>query len=170
MGDVDPRAETCNLCSAQGLPTPTPESQADENRIEAVNGGLVTVGIWYPCNAGPFATEKEFNDFLVTKDTERLPYIFKNYARTMMVDDHVIHFALGDFAPRNIIVDPEGRVNAVIDWHRAGWLPEYWDSNRMTTEIPGIKNYLSYIHHIIPVQYPRETVAWGFLARWTGDA
>lgn len=69
-----------------------------ENRIVAVNGGPLTVGIRYPCKAGPFATEKEFNKFLVTKDTDRLPDMLKDYVRTMMADDdHAIHFAHGDF-------------------------------------------------------------------------
>lgn len=84
-------------------------------RIEAVNGGAVTVGLRFPRQGGPFETEKEFNGFLVEKDNEGRPSIFKRYARAGLADNHEIHLAHGDFSPRNILIDENCRVTAVLD-------------------------------------------------------
>ncbi|KAL2192921.1 hypothetical protein P885DRAFT_64534 [Corynascus similis CBS 632.67] len=33
----------------------------------------------------------------------------------------------GDVAPRNILVDKDGRILALLDWENAGWYPDYWE-------------------------------------------
>ncbi|KAK2798721.1 hypothetical protein FQN50_008759 [Emmonsiellopsis sp. PD_5] len=143
--------------------------QLKGTRIQAVNGGRVTVGLRFPRQGGPFDTEKEFHDFLVESSSQRLSPFFKQYARDALADDHEIRFAHGDFSPRNIIVDECGHVKAVLDWDRAGWYPEYWDHNRMLSENPGVRNYFPYINHILPFKYTQEVLAIGYLLRISGD-
>ena len=36
-------------------------------------------------------------------------------------------FTHGDIAPRNIMVDEDGRILALLDWESAGWYPDYWE-------------------------------------------
>ncbi|KKZ64097.1 hypothetical protein EMCG_01594 [[Emmonsia] crescens] len=139
-------------------------------RIESANGGPVTVGLRYPRLGGPFDSEKEFNDFLVGLNDPEYPSPFKQYARSGMKDNHDIHFAHGDFSPRNIMVDESsGEVKAVLDWDRAGWYPEYWDQNRILSENPGLQDYFPYLNHIVPFNYAQEVLALGYLLRVTGD-
>jgi serine/threonine protein kinase len=38
-------------------------------------------------------------------------------------DDNELVFAHGDLAPRNILVDEECRITAILDWEYAGWYP-----------------------------------------------
>ncbi|KAL2370279.1 hypothetical protein RJZ57_005297 [Blastomyces gilchristii] len=56
----------------------------------------------------------ELNDFLVEKNGNEYLSVFRRYARAAMSDDHEIHFAHGDFSPRNIMVE-NGMVKAVLD-------------------------------------------------------
>ena len=135
--------------------------QLEGDRIQSVGGGSIMVG--------PFASEREFNDFMVEKGNERVPEVFKRYARVVLRDDHKIDFAHADFSPRNILVDGSGRVTAVFDWERAGWYPEYWDQARVLTENPGVRDYWRYIEHIIPFQYVQELTALCYVYRISGD-
>lgn len=138
-------------------------------RIKAVSGGRVTVGLRFPKQGGPFNSEKEFNDFMVEKDNDRTPAVFKRYARAGLKDNHVMHFAHGDFSLCNILVDGTGRVAAVLDWDRAGWYPEYWDTARMLSENPGIRDYWPYLEHILLLQYAQEVVALSYVFSLSGD-
>lgn len=129
-------------------------------RIEGMNGTAVSVGIRDPRMVGPFETEKEFNDFLF-KSLDRLPSDLKHYARAGFADNHEIHFMHGDFNPRNILVDENNRVSAVLDWEMAGWYPEYWDVFRILCE-PNNRNmpdYRDYFQHIHPYEYVKEFLA-----------
>lgn len=138
-------------------------------RIEPADGGSVTVGLRFPRQGGPFADEKEFNEFMVNWDNTRMATVFKQYAQAGLTDNHEIHFVHGDFSPRNILVDETGCVTAVLDWDRSGWYPEYWDVVRMLTENPGIHDYFPYINHIIPVSYVPEFLALKYVLRVSGD-
>ena len=40
-------------------------------------------------------------------------------------------FTHGDIAPRNIMVDDEGRILALLDWESSGWFPDYWEFAQM---------------------------------------
>jgi aminoglycoside phosphotransferase (APT) family kinase protein len=138
-------------------------------RIEGMNGTPVTVGLRLPRQGGPFATEKEFHDFVVEHDHEGTPAIFKRYVRAGLRDDHKICFAHGDFSPRNIMVDETGRVKAVLDWDRSGFYPEYWDQNRMLSENTGLLGWSRYLEYIFPFKYIQEVLALGYLLRVTRD-
>ena len=40
-------------------------------------------------------------------------------------------FTHGDLAPRNIIVDENFQITAVLDWESSGWFPDYWEYAQM---------------------------------------
>ena len=40
---------------------------------------------------------------------------------------HAIVFTHGDLNPQNIMIGPDGRICAIVDWEAAAWLPEYWE-------------------------------------------
>lgn len=40
--------------------------------------------------------------------------------------DHSV-FTHADIAPRNIMVDEQGRITGILDWEYAGWYPDYWE-------------------------------------------
>lgn len=41
--------------------------------------------------------------------------------------EYATKFTHGDLAPRNILVQEDGTVTAIVDWETAGWYPEYWE-------------------------------------------
>ncbi|KAM5493596.1 hypothetical protein MaudMau93_000980 [Microsporum audouinii] len=95
------------------------------DRIMAADGGALDVGLYEKRFLGPFDSVKEFHHALGKGESNSLG------------NGHGIHFAHADLAPRNILVDENtGRINAVIDWERAGWYPEYWDFVRMDYDRP----------------------------------
>lgn len=145
------------------------EKLKGNTRICNASGGPVTVGLRFPRCGGPFETEADFNTFMIEHEHERMPTIFKDYIRAGLADNHEIHFAHGDFSPRNILVNEDGRVTAVLDWDRSGWYPEYWDTNRMLIENPGIRGYFNYFNYILPTRYEKEVLALAYLTRCTGD-
>lgn len=40
-------------------------------------------------------------------------------------------FTHGNIAPRNIMVDSEGHIIALLDWESSGWFPDYWEFVQM---------------------------------------
>ncbi|DAA73964.1 TPA_exp: Uncharacterized protein A8136_3746 [Trichophyton benhamiae CBS 112371] len=94
------------------------------DRIMAADGGALDVGLYQRRYLGPYDTEQEFHHALGKGEPHDLG------------NNHTIHFAHADLAPRNIIVDDTGHINAIVDWERAGWYPEYWDLVRMYTDPP----------------------------------
>ncbi|EZF26307.1 hypothetical protein H112_01520 [Trichophyton rubrum D6] len=91
---------------------------------EEADGGALDVGLYQRRYLGPYDTEQEFHHALGKGEPHDLG------------NNHTIHFAHADLAPRNIIVDDTGHINAIVDWERAGWYPEYWDLVRMYTDPP----------------------------------
>ncbi|KAF3482912.1 phosphotransferase family protein [Arthroderma uncinatum] len=106
------------------------------DRIMAADGGSLNVGLYQRRWLGPYDTVKEFHHSLAKGEPHNLG------------DNHAIHFAHADLAPRNIIVDENtGRINAIIDWERAGWYPEYWDIVRMNYDRPSKREMGGYTKH-----------------------
>lgn len=57
-------------------------------------------------------------------------------------------FTHGDLAPRNVLVDEQGHVTALLDWEYAGWHPEWWEAARaykFCNDLPGWREYLSIV-------------------------
>lgn len=89
----------------------------DDWLICSMDGGPVPGFFFREEPAGPFKSESEFNDWLGGNSD--------SVYRKMLSDNHQIFFSHGDLASRNIMVDNEGRILAIIDWGWAGWYPEY---------------------------------------------
>ncbi|KAI7502590.1 hypothetical protein KC367_g2135 [Hortaea werneckii] len=91
-------------------------------------------GEHYP--AGPFESVREFNDAFarLAHPTAAVDDIDPRKTFVEMrglTDDRPAVFAHADLDLSNILISKidEGpaRVKAIIDWHQAGWYPQYWD-------------------------------------------
>lgn len=82
---------------------------------------------------GPFASQKDFYDFLVTPASKHGFKSIDEYeaalARTRRLREHGyrIVFTHGDFKAHNILVGDDGHLTGFLDWESAGWCPEYWE-------------------------------------------
>lgn len=85
---------------------------------------------------GPFRNEGAFNDRLLAT-TAAFGHEDLVGLRSRMRDDHAIMFTHGDIAPRNIMVDDDGNILALLDWEQAGWYPEHWESIKALWFLPG---------------------------------
>ncbi|KUJ07207.1 uncharacterized protein LY89DRAFT_789984 [Mollisia scopiformis] len=70
--------------------------------------------------AGPFESEAEFNNFIITQDRLRSPTHDCH---------HRICFTHADLNPNNILVE-SGRLSGIVDFGCAGYFPEYWEHIR----------------------------------------
>lgn len=82
---------------------------------------------------GPFRTEEEMHDFLISAESA---YGFRSTneyeeakakANEIRQIAHRITFTHGDLKAHNILIDKDGHLSGFLDWESAGWLPEYWD-------------------------------------------
>ena len=76
---------------------------------------------------GPFEDMGSFHAYLFTvvhglADMDSL----RKLAQKSHTKSHRICFTHGDLNNSNILVKDD-RVVGIVDWHSAGWLPEYWD-------------------------------------------
>ncbi|KAF1843218.1 uncharacterized protein K460DRAFT_418322 [Cucurbitaria berberidis CBS 394.84] len=83
----------------------------------------------FPC--GPFASETDFNNFLITPVTRcPRPDLAIKY-RQQLSDNHNICFSHADLCGDHILVEPTtGRITGIVDWEMAGWWPAYWEYNK----------------------------------------
>ncbi|KAJ5351234.1 hypothetical protein N7452_000208 [Penicillium brevicompactum] len=75
-------------------------------------------------------------------------------------------FTHGDIAPRNIIIDEEGHVAAVLDWEYAGWYPVWWEfvkAYEFCNDLPGWSAYLSII---LPPSHAKEYMSFALATRF----
>lgn len=83
---------------------------------------------------GPFKTESEFNDWLISLiHPESMKFHSTFYYETIrncLKSNHQLRFSHGDLGFHNILVQ-DGRITGVIDWEFAGWYPEYWEYVKM---------------------------------------
>jgi hypothetical protein len=81
---------------------------------------------------GPFETEKELNEYLISAAwaggfSSKTAYNDAlDRARLMERLPHRILFTHGDLQHHNILVQ-DGRVTGFLDWETAGWYPDYWE-------------------------------------------
>lgn len=124
--------------------------------------------------AGPFPTVKAFNDWfsrlyrrnLINPDSyQQDPY------RGNLPDTCKIKFTHGDLHRSNIIVAQTGLpyIVALIDWHQAGWLPEYWEACKaMYTAEPDDEWVVDYIPQFLEKRMDIME-AWDFYISATGN-
>ncbi|KAJ1956088.1 hypothetical protein GGI12_005398 [Dipsacomyces acuminosporus] len=72
-------------------------------------------------------TIDEFNELCVSTVSPRAPVHLKNHLAKSLGREYSINFAHGDIAPRNILVDSDWNIVAIVDWQQSGFYPEYWD-------------------------------------------
>ncbi|KAF8853019.1 hypothetical protein BDZ45DRAFT_599143, partial [Acephala macrosclerotiorum] len=77
---------------------------------------------------GPFYSEDEFNDFVITQDRLR---------GLCHAHHHNICFTHADSNPNNILIDL-GRLSGIIDFECAGYYPEYWEYTKAIFGTPGL--------------------------------
>ena len=77
---------------------------------------------------------KAFHDWFAALYRRQLadPYCYSlDPYRSSLPDDVSIKIPRGDLHRSNIILRTDGDgelyIAAIIDWHQAGWLPEYWE-------------------------------------------
>ncbi|EIN12209.1 hypothetical protein PUNSTDRAFT_130479 [Punctularia strigosozonata HHB-11173 SS5] len=79
---------------------------------------------------GPFATEKDFYAYLISKS--HLPHQprLKAIAEKVHNTQHPLCLSHNDLHPLNILVDDRNRLAGIVDWEGAAWMPDYWDYTR----------------------------------------
>jgi aminoglycoside phosphotransferase (APT) family kinase protein len=106
--------------------------------------------------------QTQLNEQLFARMTPLVPDILQPYAPPNRKDKLV--FTHGDLAPRNIVVDGEAHVTAILDWEYAGWYPQWWEAVKayqFCNDVPGWKAYLS---AILPPDHEMEYMAVAFAA------
>lgn len=96
------------------------------NYIGAVNRGPAVDMRRSTYTGGPFDSEKEFNEFLLSNMTSSTPSLYRSAIQQKLRRDHKLVFSHADLNLRNIIVR-DGVIVALLDWEYAGWYPEYWE-------------------------------------------
>lgn len=133
--------------------------------IGAADHGQAVVGDIVSHEAGPFEDEHAFNEFLFSKIIDIVPDALRYYATSTFREDHEIVFTHGDLAPRNILVDDNACVTAILDWEEAGWYPAYWEHVRAYRNLGSVTDWSHYLSLILPPQYPAEFIAMAYLTR-----
>ncbi|KAL2831570.1 hypothetical protein BDW59DRAFT_157998 [Aspergillus cavernicola] len=80
-----------------------------------VGRGKAIIGQHSVIEGGPFESEQMFNEFILADIVRAAPDLLRHYAKHALQDTHEIVFTHSDFAPRNILVDENGKVTAVLD-------------------------------------------------------
>ncbi|KAJ1713110.1 hypothetical protein NYO67_4734 [Aspergillus flavus] len=123
-------------------------------KIEALNDGKVRVlsSSRYVQEGGPFESREEFNQFLeligvdtmlhasLDDNSSSSGYSSKEEDAPQGCEEFV--FSHGDILPRNILVNDQGKVTALVDWEFAGYFPMYWEYSRASRESKDWKEFL----------------------------
>ncbi len=81
---------------------------------------------------GPFASAKEFHDFVEFISAPWVPVAERapDPYRPLLPDTAPIFFSHADLYPGNILVVKQGgqiSISGIVDWEQAGWYPDYWE-------------------------------------------
>lgn len=125
--------------------------------------GTAWIGNHIPKQGGPFATEKLFNEFIFSQIIDTVPEVLHYYAKNSFRDDHEIVFTHGDLAPRNIIVDDDYHVAAILDWENGGWYPAWWEHFTLYYVVYQVKKWEPYVSIILPPEFSTEFCALVYL-------
>ncbi|KAF9043050.1 kinase-like domain-containing protein [Panaeolus papilionaceus] len=99
---------------------------------------------------GPFSSEKEFNDFMLSRlswfldgptaaSSQNLEII-----RQKTQNDHRIVLTHSDLHSRNILINENADVVGIIDWGMSAWMPEYWEFVTCVNGSPLISDWEDY--------------------------
>ncbi|OJD26514.1 hypothetical protein ACJ73_02109 [Blastomyces percursus] len=134
------------------------------NYIGALERGKAIIGQHGSLEGGPFDSEQLFNEFILSDIVRTAPDLLRHNAKHALEDSHQIVFTHADLAPRNILVNEDGRVTALLDWGKAGWYPEYWEYVRALRQLKPMPDWPDYVSRILPALYEKEYIGMSFLA------
>ncbi|ESZ96857.1 serine/threonine protein kinase [Sclerotinia borealis F-4128] len=101
---------------------------------------------------GPFNTEADFNNFLVS-------HIESTSARILGEENeprnHRLVFTHSDLHWSNILMD-QGRLSGIIDWECAGFKPEYWEFTKAMYAVMWHKDKEELIKRAFGKKYEKE--------------
>lgn len=132
--------------------------------IGAVDRGTVSMGKWMSIQGGPFDSEREFNEWILDDLSSGISAPLRHYAKSALTDGHEIVFTHADFSSRNILVDENCQVTAILDWEFAGWYPEWWEYFTAYVNFQRGKGWDHYLCYILPPQYDREFIAMSYVS------
>lgn len=133
--------------------------------IGAVDHGKAIIGNHSVVEGGPFETEREFNDFILSGIVRKAPDLLRHYAKHALFENHEIVFTHADFAPRNILVDESYHVTAILDWEDAGWYPEHWEYIKALRDLMPMPDWTDYLSRILEPRYEQEYIGMSWLGR-----
>ncbi|KAF7895459.1 uncharacterized protein EAF01_009421 [Botrytis porri] len=101
---------------------------------------------------GPFNTEADFNNFLVShiNSTPASALGEENVPR-----NHRSVFTHSDLHWSNILID-QGKLSGIIDWECAGFMPEYWGFTKAIYKILLHKDKMELIRRAFGNKYEKE--------------
>lgn len=114
---------------------------------------------------GPFYSFDRFHEYL------RRGHPVSDFKEKEVAECHerrmpyVIKFTHGHLCPRNIMIDEQGRITAIVGWESAGWYPEYWEYVQLRHCTPDdMQDWLEAICRVIP-RYDMEVACDAALRR-----
>lgn len=133
--------------------------------IGAAERGTVSMGKYSYIYGGPFDSEREFNEWVLSDLSTGISAAHTHFAKRALTEGHEIVFTHADFSSRNILVDDDCQVTAVVDWEFAGWYPEWWEYFTAYSSFQKGKDWSNYLCDIIlPPRYDREFVAMSYVS------
>lgn len=125
-----------------------------------------------PCNdiifrgtsAGPFHSEREMNKVIVYRQARGndvpIPASVDTTLRSLREKgDHRIVFVHGAVSERNILVNEDNQVVAIINWQNSGFYPEYWEFVNALTVISWKSDWCVYVQQFLATYY-EEYALW----------
>lgn len=128
--------------------------------------GIKSYRIRHDEYVGPFASQKEFHEELVSGyEATHSVMAAASHSRP-----HRICFTHGDITPHSILLNEDMRPVGLIDWECAGWLPEYWEyTYALYIRYPRYKEWSDLFTRIFPqyrVELEVEYELWEIAAPW----
>lgn len=132
--------------------------------IGGFENGPAIDGRRFTHEGGPFATEAEWNDFLLSNLLTQCPDVLQSVVRSQMRTDHDIVLTHGDLVGMNIIVR-DGRIASIVDWERAGFYPEYYELIKLLRGPNWRVGYYKALFDFFPCRYEPEYLIDQFIGR-----
>lgn len=133
------------------------------NHIGAVNRGPTVDTRKSTYTGGPFESEKEFNDFLLSNMASSTPSLYRTALQQNWRRDHKIVFGRGDLSLHNIMVKG-GVIVALLDWECARWYTEYWEYVKFRASSCHEPEWHNFGRAISPTTYPDQLIVDQFYA------
>lgn len=134
------------------------------SHIGGSGGGRAVDSRHFSFTGEPFASEAEWNDFLLEDLLSACPAAVRSMVYSQLQTDPDIVLTNGDLAAMNILVR-NGRITALLDWEHAGFYPEYLELLKPLRGPDWRVGYYSALLDIFPRRYDAEYLADQFISR-----